>query len=429
MCYVSKYLNTFLAFLLFFLLFFNEAIAGEVLSWGDCIKEAADNHPDLIAAQQVINQSQASKNITASALFPQVNADLNTSRAKTNTVSLQNKIADSYSYGVTGSQLLFDAGKTINNVRAATENIEASQQSFRFTSSQVRLRLRTAFINLLQAQELVRVTQDIVKIRKSNLELITLNYQSGLAHRGALMTAEANLVQAHFQVSQAKRSVLLAQRELTKEMGRKKFIPMQAKGDFRVIDTGNPKPDLDVLAEKNPSVLQLVAQKNAAEYGLKSTYANFFPSISGQAGAGRVDSHWPPQDNQWNVGLAVSMPVFGGGLRLAQVAQAKALVSQLQENERSTESGIVENLEQTWVALQNAIGLVGVQKKQLLAAQEREKIATAEFSTGFITYDDWTIIEDNMVNAKTNLLNDEASALLAEANWIQAKGGILEYAP
>ena len=65
---------------------------------------------------------------------------------------------------------------------------------------------------------------------------------------------------------------------------------------------------------------------------------------------------------------------------------------------------------------------------QLEAAQERARIAEAEYSTGFITYDDWTIIEDNLVSAKINHLNAQANALLAEANWIQAKGETLEYA-
>ena len=88
---------------------------------------------------------------------------------------------------------MFDGLKTVNNVNAARENIKASQQSYRFTSTQVRLRLRTAFVNLLKAQELIHVAEDIVKIRRGNLELITLRYESGLEHKGALLTAEANL--------------------------------------------------------------------------------------------------------------------------------------------------------------------------------------------------------------------------------------------
>jgi outer membrane protein TolC len=109
------------------------------------------------------------------------------------------------------------------------------------------------------------------------------------------------------------------------------------------------------------------------------------------------------------------------------VSQAKALLNQLKENERSTRDGIVLTLEQSWAALQDAMDNVGVQKEILIATEERSRISQAQYSLGFISFDNWTIIEDNLVNAKRTYLNAQAAALLAEANWIQAKGETLEY--
>jgi outer membrane protein TolC len=243
-----------------------------------------------------------------------------------------------------------------------------------------------------------------------------------------LLTAEANLAQANFELSQAKRDIELAQRQLTKEMGRKEFKPMNVEEDFKVVESQKEKPDFGSLAQSHPSLLQLTAQKNAAGFSLRSAYGNFFPTLSGQAGADKTGAHWAPQDSQWDLGLVLSLPIFEGGLRTAQVAQAKALYNQLAANERSTRDGIIVSLSGAWVSLQDAQETVDVQNKQLAAAIERSKIAEAEYSTGFITYDNWTIIEDNLVRAKTDYLNSQINALLAEANWIQAKGEVLEYA-
>ena len=55
--------------LTFWVIPYNSVMADEVLSWQDCIKEASLNHPDLIAAQDVVKESEASKNITASGLL------------------------------------------------------------------------------------------------------------------------------------------------------------------------------------------------------------------------------------------------------------------------------------------------------------------------------------------------------------------------
>ena len=425
---MPKYLKINLIAVIFLLFFVSLAKAEELLSWQDCIKEAAKNHPDLIAAVEEVKQSEAAKKITVSGLYPQVSADLDASIARSASNRSPASTGNSYSYGVSGTQLIFDGTKTIQNVKAASENIKASQQNYRFISTQVRLNLRSAFINLLKAQELIHVSEEIVKIRKSNLELITLRYESGLEHRGALLTAEANLAQADFQLSQAERAVELARRQLTKEMGRKEFIPMSVRADFKVVDMAADKPDLEALAKNNPALLQIIAQKNAAEFSLKSAYANFSPTLSGSAAANKNGSHWVPQGDQWNLGLTLSMPIFEGGLRLAQVSQAQSLLNQLKENERSTRDGLIVSLAKTWAALQDAIETVDVQYKNLLATEERSKIAEVEFGTGFITYDNWTIIEDNLVQAKTGYLNAQANALLAEANWIQAKGVVLEYA-
>jgi len=422
-----KYLKIFLAFILFLFIAFNRVTAEETLTWQDCIKEAAKNHPDLIAAQESVKQSEASKKITASTLFPQVDSNLKASTARTDT-GTSSATGDTYTYGVTGTQLLFDATKTINDVKAAAENIKASQQSYRFTSTEVRLRLRTAFVNLLKAQEMLRITEEIYNIRRGNLELITLRYASGLEHKGALLTAEANLAQAQYEISQAKRNLEVSQRELVKEMGRAQLTPMQVKGDFEVKDTAKEKPDFEALAKNNPSLQQLIAKKNAAQFSLRSAYANFSPTLSGQAGANKTSSHWSPQNDQWNLGLTLSMPIFEGGLRFAQVSQAQALLNQLLQNERSTRDSAVLTLEQTWATLQDAMENVAVQKKSLIASEERSNIAQAQFSTGFISYDNWTIIEDNLVSAKRKYLDAQANALLAEANWIQAKGETLEYA-
>jgi len=417
---------SFSVFLLFVCCFHFPAQAEETLSWQDCVKQAAKNHPDLIAAEEVVKQSEASKKITASTLYPQVTSSLSASTAR-NDNGITNTVGDTYDYGVQGSQLIFDGTKTINNVRAASENIKASKEAYRFTSTDVRLRLRTAFVNLLKAQESLRISEDIYKIRTKNLGLIMLRYKSGLEHKGALLTAEANLAQAKLGIVASERSVNVARRQLAKEMGKIESISTIAKGDFNIKESLEKKPDLEGLAKNNPSLRQLMAQASAAEFEVKSAYAEFLPTLSASGGAGKNDSHWSPKSDEWNLGLALTLPVFEGGLRNAQVQQAKASLAQVKANEKSTRDSIVFTLEQAWAALEDAVDNVKVQAELLTATEERSKIAQAQYSIGFISFDNWTIIEDNLVSAKRTLLNAHSDALLAEANWVKAKGETLEY--
>jgi len=427
---MHKHLKNFIIFLLFLFTASTKTVAEDVFTWQDCVKEAAKNHPDLISAEESLKQSEASRRITSSTLFPQINSNVGTSTSKTSVTSsgsTTTKTTDTHAYGVTGTQLLFDGFKTRDNVKAAVENIKAAQYNYRFTSSTVRLRLRTAFINLLKEQELLNITEEIRKIRSDNLELISLLYDSGIEHKGALLTAEANLAQAEFEITQNKRALEVTQRELLKEMGRAQFSPVCAEGTFKVNNIALEKPDFEELAKNSPYLGKLMAQKNAASFGIKAAEANFYPQLLAQAGANKSSSHWPPENDQWNAGLTLSFPLFEGGLRLAEVDQAKALFNQAQANERSAKDGIIVTLEQTWAALQGAVETVEVQIKFLNAAQERAKISEAQYSMGLIQFDNWTIIEDDLVRAKKAFLDAQANALLAEASWIQAKGEMLEY--
>jgi len=409
------------------------ASAGQDMAWQECVREAAKNHPQLIAAVEVVKGQQAAKSVVVSGLLPQIDGTMGASRAQTasndNTSGISESISNSYTYGVVASQLIFDGFTTYNNVRAASENVTAARQAYSFTSSTVRLDLRTAFVNLLKAQELINVAEEILKIRTDDLNRVKLRYQSGLEHKGALMTAQANLADAEFGLAQAKRDVVLSQRQMTKEMGRRKFMPMSVAGDFAVSDKAKEQPDLERLADATPSVLQAAAQTRSAAASVDATIGSFMPQMSGTMGADKANtnSQWPPKGNEWDMGISVSMPLFDSGQRLAQLAQARAAHKQAQETERSTRDATIVNLENAWVTLENAIDLVDVLRMTLDATQERSRIAEAQYSTGFMTFDNWIIIENDLVRAKRAYLDSQAAALIAEAKWIQAKGETLEY--
>lgn len=399
-----------------------EGEPAQPMTWDDCVKEAAKNNPGLVSAQMSVKSSQADKTITASGLFPQVSTDLNTSKSKNS----GSKAVNNYNYGVTGSQLIFDGFQTMNKVNAAAENIKASQESYKFTSSQVRLRLRTAFVNLLEAQESLHISEEIYQRRRQNFELVTLKYEGGMENKGSLLTEQANLRQAQYNITTAKRGIELAQRQLTKELGRAQLVPMIAKGEFVVKDTEREKPDFAAIAANNPTLQQLIAQKNASVFNVKTAKGEFLPTITAQGSANKSDSVWPPKDSEWNIGAAVSFPIFEGGKRIADVSKANALLTKAEADERSSRDGIIETLTDAWTSLQNALDNVDVQYQFLVATEERAKIAEAQYSIGFVSFNDWLIIEDNLVSAKNAYLNAQSQALITEAGWIQAKGETLE---
>jgi outer membrane protein TolC len=417
--------------------------AEETFEWKECVKEANVQHPDLLSAADNIKQLKAAKEVTRSVMLPQVfgNASEVTSNSRpflttsgstvesetSSSSSSKKNYSTTYDYGITGQQLLFDGFKSSYDLSGSERNIWSSRYNYDVTSSNIRMRLRTAFVNLLTAQELLKVTEEIEMRRKQNLELVKLKYEGGREHKGSLMTSEADLAQALYDVDQARRSIYLSQRRLTKELGRSYFIPMSAAGELGASDQVRDRPDFERIAETTPLLQQLIAKKEAARFGLKSAYADFFPQVYANASLSNSNTDAFPDKNEWSIGTQLTIPFFDGGNRFAAVSQAKAVLGQASENERSGRDGVILTLSDTWTQLQNAVENVGVQLKFLQATEVRAKIARSEYAIGLMLYDNWIIIENNLVSAQKSYVNAQAAASIAEATWIQAKGGTLDY--
>ena len=412
--------------LLLFMLFLNiPCLYGEDnIRWQDCVEEAIKNHPDLVSAYEKVRQTRADRDISISPALPQVSAEASGKRAKSATTDVT---SNTYAYGVSGRQLIFDGFKTASDVSSALKTIDAQQFEYDVISSNIRLALRKAFVELIKSQELITLTQDIAGRRTQNLRLVDLRYEAGREHKGSLLTAEADLARAEFETAQASRSMTLAQRSLSKELGYDSLKEMYAQEDLLIDKDYSVKPDFELMVYNTPFLRELIIKKEAARYNLQSSEADFMPKVYLNASSDATDSDWPPEHDGWSAGVSVTLPLFEGGSRIAEVSKARSKLRQAQADARSGHDNVLVTLETTWKDLQDAIAYVTVQSKFLQAARERAKIASAQYETGLTSFDDWIIIEDNLVNAKKAYLNAQADMLIAEAYWVQATGGTLEY--
>ena len=406
-----------------FLLFTSIAYSQDTLTWEECVVEARKNHPDLISASEKVKQAKEDKVIEISSMLPQIGGSVSGKSAE----SSSGVTTDTYSHSVTGEQLIFDGFKTLHDISSSSKILEAEEYNYIVTSSNIRLDLRNAFTGLLKAEELISLTEEIAERRRQNLELVKLRYEAGREHKGSLLTAEADFANAEYEVRQAERSIILSQRELSKEMGLEKLNSMRVKGEFSVVKDYENKPDIENLADTTPFLQELIAKKEAARYDLKSEQADFFPEVYLNGTKGKTSSTWPPENNTWSFGVTVSLPIFEGGSRFADISKARSKFRQAESDERSGRDSVLLTLEETWKDLQDSIENVSVRKKFLEAAEERAKITQAQYETGLMSFDDWIIIEDNLVSARKAYLNAQATMLIAEAYWIQAIGGTLEY--
>ncbi len=396
------------------------------LGWEECVAFARARHPDVVSSREKIQQARDAKGITRSALLPQVSTSLDINRTRQDAPSRGAVDDTAYSYGITASQLLFDGGKAIYDTKGADAQVRQAIYTALETSASVRYSLRSAFIELLKAQELLGISDEIVKRRKRSLNLVRMRYNAGKEHSGSLLTAEVNLAQAESDRSQAERALSLARHKLAREMGLNEWKEFAVKGELSVPEAGAEKPDFASLAGQTPAVRQAESKKEYADYARKSAEAGYFPEVYGTASAGKSDSTWPPRESRYSAGVGVSLPIFEGGKRVYQSSKENAAYRQAVADLESARGSASVTLEQRWTALMNAIDNARVREKYLNAYEERARIAAAQYNIGQVSFDNWIIIENELVEAKKNYLNARAAVLDAEASWKNAQGVTLD---
>lgn len=396
-----------------------------VMSWADCVREAARTNPDLAASRENVQQRKAETWVAASPFLPQITSEASASRL--DNISGGGR-RDNNTYSVRANQLLFDGFKTYDDYKTAQENVKASEFSSTVTSADVRFNLRQAFVDLLRAQTLVPITSGIIERREQNLAMIRLRYESGREHEGALLLAEADVASARFEHSRAKRGVSAAQYALRKAMGWYDDAPLRVEGRFELSGPIGTRPDLRMLADGHPAVGLRSAEKGAAHYELKAAEAEFFPTFDVSAEVGKVRSGgFTGSDNGWMVGVGATLPIFEGGRRIANTQRAKAKVMEAGESERAEYDRVLAGLEAAWQDLSDAEEYYRVQRKFLEANEVRAKIARAQYANGLLIFDNWIIIEDNYVRSQIASVEAGAAMLVAEAEWVRTKGEALTY--
>lgn len=397
------------------------ASAGELLQWQDVVAATLDHQPDLKGASLRVDEARYDRKISQSAFFPQISASSSFRRSD----SSGDDWTQSYNHGLSGSLLLFDGLKTPYAVKAAGKRIDEQHFAYEVASSDALLNIRSAFVQLMESQELITLTKDIRDRKKQNLELVQLRYEGGKEHRGAYLTAEAELAEAEFDVREAERELILSRRRLLIAMGFEEMKDITVSGMFGLSETYLEKPDLNGLLDGVPFLKQLAAAREASLYNKKAAKSELWPTITASTSLGRSGEDFRGDEDDLSFGVAFSVPIFEGGRNKASIQKSHVSFLRAQATEESGRQEVLLSLEDSWKSLKDAIETVDVRKKFLQASEERAKIAAAQYGTGLIGFDDWIIIENNLVSAQKNYLFARSGMLSAEAGWIHSLGGTL----
>ncbi|MBN2754208.1 MAG: TolC family protein [Candidatus Goldbacteria bacterium] len=408
--------NKIFCFVLLSFLIFPALLQADVISWQQCAKNALANSGDLAAAKEKLNKALAAKNSSISNILPSVNAGAGYSR---------NAGGEGYSYSISGSQVIFQGLRNIFSILASDASLMAARAEYDTASALVRHNLKLAYIEVSKQQEAEGITEIIMERRKQQLELVELKYNSGKEHRGAFLNAQASMAQSEADYRQAKDLLVLAKLKLARQMG------AELNSDFTVEPQDETfitvqLPDFKNEAMNTSDIKKYQANLEAAKHRVAIARAQFLPSVSASASYGKSGDTWLPQNENWSLGVNISLPILSGLDKLSSLSQAE---SDLKTAQIALDDGIKDmeiKLREKFINLQSSADEVNVRKKSASAIEERAQIADAQYQTGLMTFDNWAMIQDDLVNSRKSMLAAAASYHGAYSQWLNTIGRKLE---
>lgn len=410
--------------------------AADLLTWNDCVKEAAKKNPDILSGRETVQSSDYKAKAAYSGFWPQIAGTLNYNTGNSSTFSAISPAPvgqsssgtsnDFYSTSISAQQNVFSGFHDTALVNQGKASRDVSKTTLESTKVQVSYDLKAAFASLLYAQNYSKLADNIIKRREENLDLVELRFEGGMENKGSALLSKAFLSQAMYEKILARHSIEVSRQQLAKVLGKENSDDLGISGTIP-IERPLANPDFIEIAMQTPAYRQAVAQEKYAKASVTSAKSQFSPNVNVFATASRQGTTFPPNGDRHSFGLNVSIPVFNGANNYFTLKSSQSDLAAARFNRESIEKQLLPQLKQAYTAYLDAYEKLKVDRNFLDAATVRAEIARNKYNNGLLSFEDWDIIENDLITKQKTVIQSERDLQFAEAIWQKTQGkGVIQ---
>jgi len=292
------------------------------------------------------------------------------------------------------------------------------------------LEIVSAFLSVLKNKELVALSEKRLGRAKKYYQLAQAKLEVGIVSYADLLKSKVEVKSAESNLISASNALSLSQIELKNLLGLKEGEEYQldSKIEFSFLLV-SLEESLSEALSKRPEIKEEKEEEIQAEYAYQLTKKDYFPSLSLK---GNYDYYLNrnlsgySDTNDWSVYLAVTIPIFDGGVKHSHLKQAKLDQEKLSFSKEKLTRDIHGEVSSAFFNLQNLEKLIGVQEEEVTAATESLRLATGRYQEGVGSILEVVDAQIELVSAETDKVNTFFDGQLARANLILSLGKDIE---
>jgi NodT family efflux transporter outer membrane factor (OMF) lipoprotein len=404
----------------------------------DLEKRLITGNPTLAAAFANYAQARALADQARAGLFPTLglNASAQRNRESANAPLRGPTTPTYFNSNTLGGSVSYELdlwGQIRNEVAAGEANAAASAADLENARLSLIAQLVQDYIQLRSLDRDSAILDDTVKAYARALGLTEQRHDAGIAPGLDVAQAQTQLNAALSQAAQTLAQRALMEHAIAALLGVSastfSISPEIVTIQLPKIPSGVPS----TLLERRPDIAGAQRRMIAANANIGVARAAYFPTLTlgGQGGfQSTAASNWLSAPSSfWAIGPNALLSLFDGGLRRAQVAQARAEFDASAANYRGTVVGAFQQVEDSLASLNHFHDASVDEKAAVDAAQRTLDFSLALYKQGAADYLTVVTSQTALLQTQLEALNLDTLQLTASVNLILALGGGWEDSP
>ncbi len=327
---------------------------------------------------------------------------------------------DIYGAKVEAQYPIYTGNKIRNSIDAAELQKKVEKEDLRKTRNQLIFDIQQAFSGLLLAQQMVGVVDESYRTANAHYKQVQALYNEGLASNLDVLQMEAVLADLKPRRIEARNGVKKARLYLNNLLNIDLETVVEAEGklEYEPHDLPVPEDLYDIAMEHRPEMRTLRLREKMAREMVEIAEANAYPTVALFANySWDRGQEMPPNDDIWRdgyqAGVSVSVPLYDGGETRGKVAEARAMLRQVNKGMEALELGIKTQVQDALLSLNAARQTVKARDAGVRASQKNYDVARARYAVGLATNVD-------VMDAHSQLTRSKAERLQAVYEYNQA---------
>ncbi|MDB4883469.1 MAG: efflux system, outer rane lipoprotein NodT family [Gemmatimonadetes bacterium] len=397
------------------------------------VNEAVANNRDLRVARARIREYRAQVTVARSGLFPQITANANVSK---NRIAFGTSLFQ-YASAQATADLSWELdlwGQTRRSTEAARLDLGAQEQDARFTTVSLVSDIATAYLQVRELDESVRITDETLVTRRATLALARQRYARGVISELDVRQFEADLADPAATLAALALQRAQAETRLAQLLGRPPGSIPRGRPLADVARAVTPPDSISAaLIGSRPDVMasQRAWQASIARVG--SVRASRLPGVTASVeyGAMRagVASIARPTSEIYTLQLGASVPVFDAGRLSSEERVARARAEQARGQYEQTVLTASHESADALSGLRFGRDQLAARATQVQALGSAYVMAEQRYRSGVASYLEVLDAERQLFSAQLSLVQAQRQYLVATVDLYRVLGGGWNVAP